>query len=67
MKKQDKMKNHEKQEDKKNKSVGTDTQRMKTGQLLDADFNITLLNLFMEIKTISGESWKLLKNVKSKY
>lgn len=45
------MKNHEKKRgQEKQQSVGTDSQRIKTLEFLDADFNITLLNLFMKIK-----------------
>lgn len=48
----------------KQQSVGTDTQRIKIVELLDADFNITLLNLFMEIKDNFRWELETIKNVK---
>ena len=69
MKKQDKVKNNEKQED---RETAVNRDRFMEDQdnwVVHADFNITLLNIFMEIKDDTENfRWEMeTKKVKRKY
>ena len=62
MRNQDKVKNNEKQEIRETAVSRDGFMEDQDTWVVDADFNITLLNIFMEIiLRILGEKWKLKK------
>ena len=62
MRKQYKVKNNEKQEIRETAVSRDRFMEDQNNWVVDADFNITLLNIFMEIiLRILGEKWKLKK------